>query len=1153
MDQNQLYLFKDKRFLPIFIVQFCGCLNDSILKNALIILVTYTLSNQLIYSPQILVLIANTLFILPFIVFSSLAGQIADRYERSTIVKIIKFCELAIVAFAIYGFKHNNLIVLFSCITLMGIHSTFFGPIKYSVLPDHLKKNELLGANGFVEAGTFLSILIGTIIGGFYSFSSFLIIFIASVISLIGFVTSFFLPKSNNSNQEIKINLNLWSETLNIIKYAYSKKQVYLAILGISWFWFIGAAILSQLPSLTKDILGSDENVANLFLATFSIGVGVGSFLCSKILKNEISTKYLFISALGLSLFGIDLCFASRISAVHYEPEQLKSIFVFLLKKHNWRILLDLFCLSAIGGIYVVPLFAILQFHSSVKHRSRVIAANNLINSIFMVASAGAVSVLFYLGYTIPFVIFLVSIFNLVVAFYIYKLLPDTKIIPLWFLRGIFKILFDSFYKVEVKGIENFYKAGKRSIIVANHLSYLDPALIATYLPEEIIFAINTDVSQQFFVRPFLKIVKTLPIDPNNPMAIKTLIDKVKKSKKVAIFPEGRISTTGALMKIYEGPGMIADKADATILPIRVEGTQFTHFSRLKNILKTKLFPKVTITILPPIKLSPPSDLDNRLRRKYLSKAMYDIMSEMIFETSGYKKTLFQSLIEASKIHGSSSLIMQDIDNNSVTYRELLMKSFILAELISKNTQEGQYVGLMLPNMVATAITFYAMQSIMRVPTMINFTAGSNAIVSGCNTVGVKVVYTSKKFIKKAELGDIIKKLIENSVSIIYLEDLRSNVTFRLKIKALVGSFFPQSYYNNLNFGQDDKKPAVILFTSGTEGHPKAVVLSHRNIQANRCQVMARVDFSPQDIAFNALPMFHCFGLTGAIIMSLAGIRTFFYPSPLHYRVIPETVYDISATIMFTTDTFLNGYAKYANPYDFHSMRYVFAGAEKLKNKTRQLWFDKYGVRIFEGYGVTEASPVIAANTSMYHNNESVGRLMPKMEYFIQAVEGINEGGRLHVKGPNVMLGYIRAENPKVIEKTYDEKLGEGWYDTGDIASIDEDGYLTLLGRAKRFAKIAGEMVSLMVVEDIASKVDIENMHAAVSISDEKKGEQILLFTNGKDLTKEQLAKAVKEMGMSELYIPKFVLNLDEMPILSTGKINYREILEIAEKRLKLL
>jgi len=1151
MDSNQFYLFKDRRFLPIFLVQFFGCLNDGILKNALIILVTFKLANELSVSPYILVMLANIIFIAPFVLLASLAGQLADRYERSTIVKIIKAIEIGIVLLSSYGFHTTNLYILFTCIALMGIHSTFFGPIKYSVLPDKLKKNELLGANGFIEAGTFLSILIGTMMGGFYNFNSTLVVTFAITVAILGFVASLFMPKSHNSNKDIKINLNIAQETLAMLRHATSKNQVYLAILGISWFWFIGAAILAQIPSLTRETLGASEGVANLFLATFSIGVGVGSFWCNKIFSGKITTKYVFLAAMGISFFGTDLYFASKIASISYEPEQLKTILEFLSKKHYWRILIDLFFLAAVGGLYVVPLFAVMQYYSSPAHRSRIVAVNNLINSVFMAGSTVILSFLFFIDFSIPSVILMISMLNMVVAIYIYQLIPDSKVVPARFWRALFRLGFDLAYDIEVKGIENFKKAGNRTVIVANHLSYIDPALIASNLPEEIQFAINMSVAKEWWVRPFLKIVKTYPVEPNNPMAIKSLIDEVKKDRKIAIFPEGRTSVTGSLMKVYEGPGMIADKAGATILPIRVDGTQFTVFSKVRKLMNGSFSfrRKITITILPPVKLKAPADLDNKKRRKFIGQSLYDIMSEMMFESSDYKETLFQSLIKASKIYGKKTVIMQDIDNNSANYNNILLKSFVVANLVKRDSKPGEKVGLMMPGMVGGAVTFFGIQAAGRVPAMINFTAGASNVVSSCQTATVKKIYTSRKFIEKAELNDLVDAIRKAGISVIYLEDLRQYITPLMKAKAFLATIFPQTYYEIICTKRDDLDTAVILFTSGTEGKPKAVALSHRNFQANRCQLSSRIDFNPYDCAFNALPLFHSFGLTGTLVMSLIGVKTFFYPSPLHYRIIPEMVYDVGATIMFGTDTFLAGYAAHAHPYDFYSLRYVISGAEKLKSKTRQTWFDKFGVRIFEAYGVTEAAPGISMNTPMHDRPGTVGRLFPKIEYFLQPVEGIEEGGKLCVKGPNIMQGYIKPNKPGVIETTNVEKLGDGWYDTGDIVSVDDEGYVTILGRQKRFAKIAGEMVSLAAVEEMLMAVNAEFDYAAVNIEDDKKGEQIVLFTTNKDLKRDMISKVCREKQLSELYIPRVIIPIKELPVLATGKLNYRLMVDQAKEK----
>ena len=312
-----------------------------------------------------------------------------------------------------------------------------------------------------------------------------------------------------------------------------------------------------------------------------------------------------------------------------------------------------------------------------------------------------------------------------------------------------------------------------------------------------------------------------------------------------------------------------------------------------------------------------------------------------------------------------------------------------------------------------------------------------------------------------------------------------------------------------------------MLFTSGSEGTPKGVVLSHRNLLANRHQLAAVVDFSPQDIVLNALPVFHSFGLTGGLLLPLlAGVRTFLYPSPLHYRTVPELAYGVNATILFGTDTFLAGYARVADNYDFYSVRYVFAGAERVKPETRRVWFEKFGIRILEGYGATETSPALAVNTPMHFKAGTVGRLLPGIEHRLEPVEGIDEGGRLFVRGPNVMLGYLRAEKPGVLEPPAD-----GWYDTGDIVEIDAEGFVTIKGRAKRFAKVAGEMVPLGAVEDfVAQASGRDEQHAVVTVPDAKRGEQLVLVTERADATRAALATAAREAGLPEIFVPRAIV-----------------------------
>lgn len=704
-------------------------------------------------------------------------------------------------------------------------------------------------------------------------------------------------------------------------------------------------------------------------------------------------------------------------------------------------------------------------------------------------------------------------------------------------IKFFFKNLFKLLYRVEVKGLENYNKAGKRALIVANHLSFLDATLIALFLPEKPMFAVNTNIAKRWYFKPFLAMVKAFPLDPTNPMATKGIINEIRKDQKCVIFPEGRITVTGSLMKVYEGPGMIADKAGALILPIRIDGAQYSPLSRIKGKVRIRMFPKITITMLEPRKFEVPEEIKGRNRRHTTGVKLYDLMSQMLFDSSDYKKTLFASVIDQSHIHGRKHIIAEDAMRKPINYGELITRSFVLGNKIAKDTKQGEYVGVMLPNMVSSIITFFALQATGRVPAMLNFSTGAKNLISACKTATIKTVYTSKQFIASGSLDELVKAIEKEGVKIIYLEEFTRNISFFNKLIGLIASYIPSVFYKKPSY----ENAAVVLFTSGSEGVPKGVVLSHKNIQANRFQLASRVDFGPTDIVFNALPIFHSFGLTGGTLLPmLSGIKTFFYPSPLHYRIVPELVYDTNSTIMFGTDTFLSGYARFANAYDFYSIRYVFAGAEKLKEETRKLWAEKYGVRIFEGYGATETSPALSTNTPMHNKPGTVGRLLPGISYKLEKIPGIEDGGKLIVRGENIMKGYLLSDNPgKLVPPV------GGSYDTGDIVAFDDDDYITIKGRAKRFAKIAGEMVSLTAVETYLAKLWPANQHAVITIPDSKKGEALVLVTDKQDADRSEISSYAKQNGIGELSVPKNIKIVDKVPILGTGKTDYLKIKEL--------
>ncbi|HEY8219213.1 MAG TPA: AMP-binding protein [Methylobacter sp.] len=708
-------------------------------------------------------------------------------------------------------------------------------------------------------------------------------------------------------------------------------------------------------------------------------------------------------------------------------------------------------------------------------------------------------------------------------------------------LKKTLRWLLTLIYKVEVKGLDNYKKAGKRVLIISNHTSFLDPLLLGVFLPDDITFAINTQISERWWLKPFLSLSRVFPMDPTHPLSLKNLIHHLQQDTRTVIFPEGRITVTGSLMKIYDGTGMVADKSEAAILPVRIEGAEYTHFSRLRNIVRLRLFPKITIQILPHTFVSHPQGLTGKNRRKYSGHILADIMTEMMFSTSHYRQTIFASLLEARKIHGGKHRVANDMERKPLSYDDLITRSIIIGNALKKASVEGENVGVFLPNSTKTLAVILGLQLYGRVPTMLNFSTGSAGMISACNTAQVKTVLTSRRFIEMGKLTEDAEHLGEQ-VKLVYLEDLAGQLSAWDKFQALVQCKTANIWYKHTQYSPDS--PAVVLFTSGSEGMPKGVVLSHANILSNLKQLEARINFNARDVVLNFLPMFHSFGFTvGTMLPILHGMTTFFYPTPLHFAVIPEIAYEISATIMFGTNTFLAGYAKKAHAYDFFNMRYVVAGAEKLQETTRQLWMDKFGIRILEGYGVTETTPIVSVNTPIDYKAGTVGRFMPSMDYRLEPVDGIEDAGRLHLAGPNIMQGYLLPDNPgKLVPPK--SIYGEGWHDTGDIVHVDDEGFLSIRGRSKRFAKVSGEMVSLTAVEQLATNAWPDAHHAVISLPDPKKGEQVILVTTQKQATISDLAAASK--GVAHILMPKKILVVDAIPVMATGKTNYIAVTELA-------
>jgi acyl-[acyl-carrier-protein]-phospholipid O-acyltransferase/long-chain-fatty-acid--[acyl-carrier-protein] ligase len=714
------------------------------------------------------------------------------------------------------------------------------------------------------------------------------------------------------------------------------------------------------------------------------------------------------------------------------------------------------------------------------------------------------------------------------------------------FVKFLLRTLLRLLYRVQAHGLEHYHAAGKRVLIVANHVSLLDGILLYAWLPETPTFAINTQIASRPMFQPFLRFVDLFILDPTKPLALKSMVHFIRSDKKAVIFPEGRITVTGIPMKVYEGPGMIADRAEAQVLPIAIHGAQYTPFSYLKGPGLTRWFPRITLTVYPPLRLLTDPSASGHERRKASGLAMQKILLNLFYSTFNARRTLFSTFLDCLRLHHPGRPIFEDNNRDPLTPRGLLIRILLLARAIRQQGEPGENIGVLLPNVIATPVLFLALQYRGRVPAMLNYTVGGQALVLACRTGRLRRVYTSRKFVEAAKLEPILETL-RLEVEVHFLEDLRAQIGWFDKLLAALAAPWVKALYGLQVSNLNPDRPAVILFTSGSEGAPKGVALSHANLLSNFAQVRCHIDFRSTDLMFSCLPLFHSFGLNAGFLMPLfGGCRIFLYPTPLHYRIIPELIYELGATILFSTNTFLKGYGRSAHAYDMHTLRYVVAGAERLSDDTVRHWQEKFGIRVLQGYGVTEASPVIAVNTPLNNRTGSVGQLLPGMEYYLEPVPGIQQGGRLVVRGPNAMLGYLLLDKNDILP--VGTERGPGWHDTGDIVSIDGAGYITILGRAKRFAKIGGEMISLTAVEEFAQRVWPGKPHAALGLADERKGEKIVLVTEYKGATRRELQEAAREMRIGELLLPRKVVLIDAMPVLGTGKTDYVALQRLAQQ-----
>lgn len=728
-----------------------------------------------------------------------------------------------------------------------------------------------------------------------------------------------------------------------------------------------------------------------------------------------------------------------------------------------------------------------------------------------------------------------------VVAAYLAIAIIEMVRLGIGFRQALFYVPFKLVYPIADRRIRIAREAKPPVIYAIVHQSRIDPALMLALLPQDTLHILDPNSAAAGWLEPWRELARTIAFNAEHVFVSRRLVRHLRGKGRLAVYFPDAVEPDMKAFRLYRAVARIATKADARIVPIFIGGARHLPFSFTPpEKAPRRWFQRLSISVLEPVSLTEIVERPEG-NQTTAANALFDRTAEARLAATDLSRSLFLAMRNTASRIGAGKIAVEDAVTGTLTYRRLFIEARLIGQRIASASAPGEAIGVILPNANALVASLVGLFSANRVAAVINYTAGSASVTSAVRTAVIRTVVSSRAFVHKAGLADLVEAAEQGGAKFIWLEDIGSSATTAEKLGATLLWRQPLA-------PQDAAKPAVILFTSGTEGMPKAVVLSHRNLLVNAMQAEARIAFSPLDTLLNVLPAFHSFGLTGGTLLPLmTGVRLFLYPSPLHYKLIPGIAAKVRPTVLFGTDTFLAGYARAADDSDFSSLRLVVAGAEPVRPETRRIWRERFGAEIVEGYGLTEAAPVVAVNTALHGRDGTVGRLLPGMQLRLEPVDGVADGGRLWISGPNVMMGYMTADAPGELQPA-----ASPWYDTGDIVSTDREGFITLKGRARRFAKVAGEMVPLGAVEMLAQALWPEDHHAAVAVPDRRRGERIILVTTAEEASQEALVLEGRRAGANALLVPQDIVKVDEVPLLGSGKTDYSSAQRLAVERLGL-
>ncbi len=1122
-------------FRALLVTQFLGAFNDNVIKFVIAMIAVDSLLGKS-EAEKFLALIGGV-FIIPFLLFSTYAGYLADRFSKQKILVVVKAAEILIMTLGLLAFLSSKMYSLLIILFLMGIHSAFFSPAKYGILPEILEEKRLSEGNGLLQMWTYTAIIMGQVVSGplihFTKPHYYKIAFFCIGVASLGFLTSLWVTKVKPAGSKRSLEWNFLRELFSNIIWIKKDRPIFLSIVGLMYFGFLGGLFQLNILLYAKKMMALGEIAMSVLTTILSLGIGVGGVLAGKLSDKKIEFGLVPLGAMGLT------CFSFLLGFVYHS-------FI--------GVAMCLFVLGISSGFYIIPLNSYIQQQSPSDRRGQVIATNNFLSFVAILLGSGSIYLLGDLLHLNPAKIFMVvGLVTLLGTSYICSLLPYSLV------RFLIWILTHTIYKIKVVGSENIPpKTG--ALLVSNHVAYIDALLILVSIQRPIRFVIHRDIFNIKILNPLFRLAKVIPIAGNdNPKVVikslNTAKEALRSGELVCIFAEGHLTRTGNMLQFKKGLEVIMKDVDSPIIPVhldRVWGSIFS-FERGKYFFKfPKLIPyPVTVTFGTAI---PSASSAFEIRNRVM-----ELGSEAFSHRLGDRLTLSQAFFKETRGHPFKFCIA-DSTGKKLNYAQTLILSVALAFKIKKEIQNEENIGVLLPPSVAGVLANLSFCILDKIPVNLNYTSSQEALVSVIHQCQMKTVLTSKIFLEKLKISLPCRCIL--------MEDLVRELAVKDKITAVFLSLtYPSLLVYRLIFGKRRRNTedlATIMFTSGSTGDPKGVMLTHANITSNLEGLYQVFHVKDKDCILGVLPFFHSFGFTATLWFPLlSGIGAVYHTNPLDARTIGQLTEKYRATILMSTPTFLNAYINRCTSEQFKSLRLVVVGAEKLKENVARSFKEKFGIVPMEGYGCTELSPIVSINLPDFtkkgeiqkaYKPGKIGLPIPGVAVKVLDQETLNligpgENGLLFVKGPNIMKGYLNRpqETAKVIM--------DGWYKTGDIANLDEDGFIEITDRLSRFSKIAGEMVPHIKLEEKILEIlnTSEPVCVVTSLPDEKRGEKLMVLCL-KDIDVVSLVEELKRSDLPNLWIPETnnFLKIDSIPLLGTGKLDLGKIKRIAQEAFSL-